>query len=362
MGEKANPRKKSAVCCLFHVYMDCSMNIEQSDHLIVKWVSGGLAICLFPFIVLRAVQEDWLMAMLNMAAVSLSTAIFFHVYISNKTKLARFGLSILASVVLSITVYFKGISQVVWIYPTITLLFFLLSPKQALVMSLSIILSITLFSFAEANLILLAKFIVSSSATMFFCFAFSTKMRLQAKKLSQMALLDNLTGAGNRRALDSKLSEVTALIKRYPQNTCSLVIFDLDHFKSINDNFGHVFGDTVLNTFVKVLKGRIRSSDYVYRYGGEEFVVLLEHTDVVEAMSLAKELGNELERIQWDIEKVNVTVSSGVAQFLEQDTIHSWLQKADTALYKAKQAGRNCCVAHDSDAVAIVRQMRIEVA
>lgn len=338
------------------------MKEDKTDALIIMWISAGVSICLIPFIVLRILQHDWSIALLNSLAVLTAIFIFIHVYLSEHTQIARVGLSVLAIIVMASTVFLKGTEQIVWMYPSITIIFYLLAPKVALFTCSLFIVAITLLLLPDSSLLFVFKFLVSSFATVIFCFAFSSKMRAHASVLSQMALSDNLTGVGNRRALDHKLEWICNRLKRYSEQTCSLVIFDLDYFKNINDSYGHQFGDYVLKTFAMLIKQRIRSSDYIFRYGGEEFVVVLENTDITDAMILAKELAQELQDKTWDCESLCVTVSSGVAQFRLNDSAQTWLARADIALYSAKQAGRNCCLADQTDAMLSVRQKRQKVA
>jgi diguanylate cyclase (GGDEF)-like protein len=152
---------------------------------------------------------------------------------------------------------------------------------------------------------------------------------------------DPLTGLGNRRALDESMASQTALRTRYGF-TFSLVMFDIDHFKRINDQDGHLAGDRALQNVARLLDAGVRETDLVARYGGEEFVVLMPQTEVEMACLLAERLRQKV------AEETMLTVSGGVAAIQEYETPHDLLSRADAALYAAKSAGRNRIFRHTS--------------
>lgn len=333
-------------------------NKRNTDEVIILCISGAISVCLLPFIVLRFLQEEWAVAILNSTAVIFTSATFFHVLATGQTELAKKSLSILSVVVMTITIYLKGAEQIVWVYPALTIIFYLLSSYKAALISALFMIAVTSMIWSEADAVYLLKFIVSALATLLFCFAFSAKMRSQADFLSNLASTDGLTGAGNRRALDEKLNAEVARLSRYQDLSCSLIMFDIDFFKKINDKYGHSVGDDVLQGFAKLIRLRIRDTDYLYRLGGEEFVVVLENTKMFDAMALALELNADIADSEWPVADLSVTSSAGVAQYLSGETAHQWLARADSALYKAKNSGRNCCLAEQVDIINLIRQAR----
>lgn len=158
----------------------------------------------------------------------------------------------------------------------------------------------------------------------------------------QAALEDPLTGLGNRRALEQSIEREVSLSKRL-DSPLALLAIDIDHFKQINDQYGHSFGDCVLQNVAKSLRDSLRESDLSYRYGGEEFVVLLNNTDAGGAELVANRIREAVAAAQCvcDGTCVNVTVSVGVALLGEEDQA-ALFERADEALYDAKNAGRNC--------------------
>lgn len=156
------------------------------------------------------------------------------------------------------------------------------------------------------------------------------------------ALADPLTGAGNRIALTNTLQREIELAKRYEQSMAVLMV-DLDHFKCINDSFGHTIGDQILKQLVQTIKGEIRGSDVVFRYGGEEFVVLLTNTNQATALEVAERLRQSVNKMEQDRDgkAVNASVSIGVSMLHPDDTVTRILERADFAMYNAKSEGRD---------------------
>jgi len=168
----------------------------------------------------------------------------------------------------------------------------------------------------------------------------------RAVKLHMETLTDTLTGMSNRRAVDKKLIEEFTRFQRYG-HPCSLLICDLDEFKIINDTFGHSTGDTVLKKVAHIIKGSLRACDFVGRYGGEEFMVILPDTPADGATAAAEKLRMTVDDSDffYDTEDVNVTISIGVSQFNKDDDYGVVFDRADKALYEAKSKGRNKVVA-----------------
>lgn len=155
---------------------------------------------------------------------------------------------------------------------------------------------------------------------------------------------DPLTGVRNRRALDEVLAGMFAMKTRYDQEF-SIVIFDIDYFKRVNDEQGHLTGDRVLRTFATLLNDSVRETDVVARYGGEEFVIIMPQTNLESATAFCERLRAMVERNA--IVDIKVTVSGGVATAHDGDDVQSLLNRADEALYHAKESGRNRIFRHD---------------
>lgn len=158
-------------------------------------------------------------------------------------------------------------------------------------------------------------------------------------KLHKMAMTDELTGAFNRRMIVEAINNEIKRSKRL-DSIFSLIMFDIDHFKMINDNFGHDAGDFVLKRLAQMVKNRIRVIDIFGRWGGEEFIIVLPSTELESTIILAEDLRIKLSQL--DLEGIGrVTASFGIATYEEGDSIDSIVKKVDNKMYQAKNEGRN---------------------
>lgn len=173
-------------------------------------------------------------------------------------------------------------------------------------------------------------------------------LEAKGKALEEMAHIDELTGIGNRRRFENRLSVELSRARRY-EHPLSLLVCDIDHFKSVNDEFGHAVGDEVLQFFGDLLGRQLRSPDAAFRYGGEEFVVLTPETESVAARLLADRLREVFEQDSGTTSAGRRTISIGVSgtDVLGPEVAASQLfETADKALYRAKQNGRNRVYVH----------------
>lgn len=160
--------------------------------------------------------------------------------------------------------------------------------------------------------------------------------------LATQSLTDPLTGAYNRRYFDERFaSEIRD--SRATAQPLAMVIFDIDHFKNINDTYGHPMGDLILQQGARLIASTIRASDPLVRFGGEEFVVLLARTGIQGASILAEKIRGAVERYCFGdgVLQIDATVSVGVAELRPDESGETLLKRADEALYSAKQSGRN---------------------
>lgn len=162
----------------------------------------------------------------------------------------------------------------------------------------------------------------------------------RASKFEVMAQVDNLTGLANRNSFESKMMDEFERIERYNSDPFSLIFFDIDHFKNINDTYGHLIGDHVLTSLSNLCKGLLRTNDMLARWGGEEFVAILPMIDSQKAQIVAEKLRKNIE--EYIFEQVgNITCSFGVSQHKAGDTPTALLHRIDNAMYDAKKSGRN---------------------
>ena len=167
----------------------------------------------------------------------------------------------------------------------------------------------------------------------------STQLLLLNEQLQEEVTLDALTGAYNRRAFHTILDRAVATYSIDHQEFV-LALIDIDHFKSVNDTYGHQKGDEVLRSLVEHFKSKIRASDTVIRYGGEEFIICFSHIDFDKAVSIMKGMCHSVESLEL-LENDKITISVGISKLEADDTASLVLSRADAALYEAKKSGRN---------------------
>jgi diguanylate cyclase (GGDEF)-like protein len=161
-------------------------------------------------------------------------------------------------------------------------------------------------------------------------------------------ITDPLTGAYNRHYFNTRTGKLSEQLNRH-DHPASMIMFDIDHFKAINDNYGHPVGDRVLRILVDTVKARIRVVDEIFRLGGEEFVILLPDTLMDQAAGLAQVITDMVSDVRI-IEGGRVSISCGVAELGKEEDTRSWLRRTDSALYNAKRTGRGrVCVAEPYD-------------
>jgi len=166
------------------------------------------------------------------------------------------------------------------------------------------------------------------------------KEQLYLKKLENLSVTDELTGLNNRRYFEDQFRIEQEKVNRYGNNLC-LIMIDIDHFKSINDNFGHELGDKVLVEFSNLLNSQIRRADFLSRWGGEEFMILLPEVDLEKAKIIAEKLRQLISRHQFSHNR-KLTASFGVTKVTsEPDSKGSSINNVDVALYQAKKEGRD---------------------
>lgn len=175
----------------------------------------------------------------------------------------------------------------------------------------------------------------------------AAQLNQSLQEVEHLAVTDRLTETYNRRKFDEMVVFEHQRVEN-GHSPFSLIMFDIDHFKKVNDQHGHSVGDEVLRQLVRLVKSLIRQSDLLIRWGGEEFLILLPTTEAQEAGSFAERIRRTVEEESFGVVE-NLTISLGVAQLLENDTTDSVLKRVDNALYQAKGEGRNRVVLYSED-------------
>jgi len=164
-------------------------------------------------------------------------------------------------------------------------------------------------------------------------------LKIKNEQLRELAITDSMTGLYNHRYIIDSLSERIAEAKRYKQSL-SVAMLDIDYFKKVNDNHGHLFGDFVLIRISTIIEESIRKTDIAGRYGGEEYLIIFTNTDKKSAFSTLERIRKSIEKEKWDKGDMVVTISGGLSELEDEDYL-KLIMKADNLLYKAKENGRN---------------------
>lgn len=177
----------------------------------------------------------------------------------------------------------------------------------------------------------------------------NSRLNIILQEKNARLMQDALTGISNRLAYEERLQQEFKRWNRFG-NPVTFLIWDIDHFKKINDQYGHAMGDIVLRGVARQLASRIRGTDFVARFGGEEFVMLLPGADIEAASQLANQIRISIAECEFANAEIRipVTISCGLASFQPGDSTQSVFERADHALYQSKHAGRNRCTAGES--------------
>jgi len=294
---------------------------------------------IFSFSIHRFMNGEFKLGIIDLIISAIIFTFFIQVWRNQRLQNINILLTTSYMVGILAMLFFKRAEMILWIYPAIAATYFLLPVRAALPMNMVFILATT--PILIPGDLKYGLFSIYSTFLMvcLFGYIFGSRTEAQREQLTQMATIDSLTHVENRRSMDDRLNEVVATHARVPL-PASILLLDLDFFKKVNDEHGHVMGDKVLKHFAKIVKSTIRISDRLYRFGGEEFVIIANNTVLENAGRLAESLRKLVENDPV-LTKFELTVSIGVTEMTEIDDKESWLCRADKALYKAKESSRN---------------------
>ncbi len=310
---------------------------REQNVILALCIVGGLGIA--PFAIYRLMQGEILAGVVDTLIVMIVAGIFFYVLRTGNTRLPSIILTLSYMSVMVAVNYITGPSLIFWAYPTMAAAYFLVRPAEGLVIN-----SVALAALLPALMIgtsnlemagLLITLILNNS----FAYLYARFSLEHQDKLARMATRDALTGVGNRAIFVTDINKAVAEKMRFGGNLC-LIMMDLDHFKQINDRFGHLSGDAVLVKLMDICRERLRGIDRVYRIGGEEFAIIAVGIEADGAHFLAEDIRRMVDESQMAY-GISVTVSLGIASCTADDTIESLMSRADRALYRAKNQGRN---------------------
>ncbi len=238
------------------------------------------------------------------------------------------------------TITVQGMTAVPWVYPTQFAFFFILKRRAAMMSALLLMLISTTCSAVAIGWPMATRVLAAMSLVLLMIHVVLNVIGQLQRALVAQAITDPLTGAYNRRHFDSQLAGLPLPAATASDEVNVLLAMDLDHFKLVNDTYGHAVGDVVLRGAVGVISDRKRPTDQLFRTGGEEFMLLLQRTRPADAAKLADDLRRRIEAASL-LEDRSVTISVGVSAERPGIDRTTWMRAADEALYRAKNEGRN---------------------
>lgn len=301
-----------------------------------------LATVLVPFTVLRVQSGEYAVAALDLALIVVMVWLFIYVYKTGDVKLSGYVTACVFVAGTVTTIYLKGGDQIHWAYPAFVVIFYFLRPETALLISCLSIFSIIPALQTEYTFLEMLKVLMTLLVNVACAFMFTKIMGNQRRELKRRSMKDPLTQVGNRSAMDIEITKVFDACISGHKSMCAMMV-DVDHFKRINDSFGHQVGDKVIVRIAEFLEQKMLITRSVYRYGGEEFFVLLRDMNQEDARQFAESLRIEVENTTF-CEEVRFTISIGISELQPDKSPRQWIEQADQALYQAKHSGRNCVV------------------
>ena len=314
---------------------------------IITLFGACAAIALLPFAIYRLLTGAIVIGLINSSLVlGIATAVVYAWRSGNTLRPGLFMVIIdTAGAVASSLIH--GEAGRTWMYVALLSNFFLIDRRLAALFSAVALLVLAVHGKSFETTPQMISFLITASLVSLFAFIFAARTESQRLQLEVLATRDPLTGVDNRRAMERELQMAVETHKRN-QAAFGLVMLDLDHFKRVNDQYGHDAGDRVLIAFTDLLQKSTRKVDRLFRFGGEEFVLLLPGTDVA---GLQIVTANLLGKIAAELRGPAgpVTSSLGAATLRPDEDWHHWLARADAALYQAKDGGRNRVVVDGVD-------------
>lgn len=313
--------------------------LARSRERIMYLLAYVIAIFITPFAINSFIQGRLILGVSILLIVGTFVANGVAIRLKKRPPIPFVALFLPLTVTLIFALTTQGLYGALWCYPAVLFCFFVLPHRVAIAVSACMLLFATPMVYMFVNQGTALRFAVSLALNITVVSIITRVVADLQHELLDQAATDPLTGALNRRQMESLLAEAVERRSRSAA-PASILLMDIDHFKSVNDRFGHHAGDQVLKNLVTLTKKHIRKLDRVFRTGGEEFLILLTDTKASDATKHAERLRMLIAEASLTKE-CQVTVSMGVAECVPNQSVESWIKNADDALYSAKQEGRN---------------------
>jgi diguanylate cyclase (GGDEF)-like protein len=315
--------------------------LTNDFQLAVMTLLGMIAVLgITPFTALRAINGQWEAFTADLLIQAGILGSVLHAWLTGDTHNPSLFLTYFIGTMVIVAIFIIGTAAEYWLYPTIVASFFLVHRRHALGITLLGVAVLLLSGIVHIPTTETASYFITVIVCAFLSYAFAYRTAIQRDQLETLASRDALTGIYNRRTMLDELERAHKSFAR-EQSPCGILLLDLDHFKRINDRYGHQAGDQVLLDLARLLERTVRISDRVFRFGGEEFLILIQKTNRKGMMSLAEKLRKAVETKIHDPDSNSITISIGGALLHPGESIDDWFGRADKYLYAAKEAGRN---------------------
>jgi len=308
------------------------------------WVAVISALLLIPFTINNFLQGRFLLGILTtMILLLCSVNAWFGLNGHYRNGLNLFAIAPFFTFAIGIAVYQLGIAGSYWAPLALLALYYTLPQKQARIVNILYLCVIVPIAWYVLDLAIAARFFAVLLGISLFAFLSLHEIYKTHYLLKEQSITDNLTGLYNRSLLQNSIEN--AINQSQRSNTpMAILMLDIDQFKTINDQFGHDIGDSVLKLTGEFLATFFRSSDIAFRIGGEEFLAIIYNTDNANALKVAEKLRQEFELLPL-IPNHTVTISIGLSNLQANMDWKRWMKQGDDNLYKAKSNGRNQVVA-----------------
>ncbi|MFZ1492386.1 MAG: GGDEF domain-containing protein [Candidatus Competibacter denitrificans] len=307
---------------------------------VLSWMALVALSIITPFTIYRLLKADWMMTIVDSVLILAIIATVLYAWYTGNARRSCQALMYFDFVLGIVGVHLFGTAILGWVYPMLVSNFFLASPRHAAVtgtffLLMLLIIEHQIFSSPLAGF----TFMATGLLVCFYTYVFAQRAELQYRQLEDLASRDTLTGAFNRRTFQQELQRAYQAFQR-DGTPYGLLVIDIDHFKQINDTWGHDAGDEILVRLAQLIEGSVRKTDRFFRFGGEEFVLLVFPTNFEALGTMASDTCLQVER-EIIYEGKPLTVSIGGAVLCPQEAPSAWFARADAALYSAKHQGRN---------------------
>lgn len=292
-----------------------------------------------PFAILRYLDGEYLKAVIDVLIVCAAAMNAFFAWRTHRIAEASFFAAILYSGGTLAVLYLNSPMYFFWLFPAISANFFLLRAGPAIAVNALLIVASLPLAMRLDDSIAGAGMIVSATFAGCMTYVFARLTEKQQALLERFASEDALTGLANRRMLDIEMRRCIQDFNRSGV-PASVIVLDIDNFKTVNDLWGHQHGDELLINISRVLSARTRKTDRIFRFGGEEFVIIARSTTLDGARKVAEELREQIAAHLHHNDQ-EITASFGCAQLQTNETARNWFDRADQAMYVAKKQGKN---------------------